>query len=97
LYVPKLLAIAAIIKNPHKYGVQLPPVSDQPYFMTLKLKNSVSLDQIAKTSNISADTLKTLNPDYNHNVLPGKDGYILVVPYKDAAQVKAQLADDVIT
>src|SRR5258708_31598744 len=36
-YVPKLLAVAAIIKDPDKYGVKLPHVSNEPFFVELKL------------------------------------------------------------
>lgn len=35
LYVPKLLAVAEIIKNPHKYGIQLPPIANKPYLFAL--------------------------------------------------------------
>jgi membrane-bound lytic murein transglycosylase D len=31
IYVPKLLAVTAIIKNPQKYGIQLPVIANKPY------------------------------------------------------------------
>jgi hypothetical protein len=81
LYLPKLLAVAEIVKNPKKYGVTLPPISNQPYFTQLKVNKPVSLNHVAKTSGIAIETLRALNPDYAHEVLPTKKGkYILLVP-----------------
>jgi membrane-bound lytic murein transglycosylase D len=96
MYVPKLLAVAAIVKNPEKYGVQLPPISNKPFFAELKVKKAVTLANIAKSSGISEQTLHTLNPDYNHPVIPSKGTYTLLVPVNQATAVKAQLAENVV-
>lgn len=94
LYVPKLLAVAAIIKNPEKYGVKLPHVVNKPYFSEVKVKKAVSLSKVSKSSGISIETLRTLNPDYKHEVLPNKSGqYSLLVPVTHLRTVKKQLSD----
>lgn len=91
-YVPKLLAVAAIIKNPAKYGVKLPTIINEPYFAELSVKKSVDLDKVAKSSGINIKTLKTLNPDYNQGETPKKGAYTtLLVPINKAPAVKAQL------
>jgi membrane-bound lytic murein transglycosylase D len=98
-YVPKLLAIAAIIKNPEKYGIQLPNISNKPYFAELKVKKSVNLIQVAKSSGISFETLDTLNPDNRNGKVPAiKDNYATVlVPVNKVPAVQAQLEDSVVT
>lgn len=97
-YVPKLLAVAAIVKNPAKYGVHLPPISNEPYFTEIKLKKAVKLAQVSETAGISLETLHTLNPDYNHgNVLPKKGAYTLLVPTDKVVAVREELADKVLT
>lgn len=90
-YVPKLLAVAEIVKDPEKYGVQLPPVENQPYFATLKVDPAkpVNLDQVAKKTGVNIQTLHTLNPDYNHKVIPKKTVQTLLVPVAQAPKVKA--------
>jgi len=92
-YVPKLLAVAAIIENPEKYGVQLPPINNKPYFTQIKAEKPINLTKLASASGISIDTLRTLNPDYNHgNVPKSKDGaYSLLVPLESASVIKNQL------
>jgi membrane-bound lytic murein transglycosylase D len=92
LYVPKLLAVAAIVKNPAKYGVQLPPIQNAPFFTELKTKKSLSLQNVAKTSGIDVALLHSLNPDYNHGLVPNKNGYSLLVPISKASALKTQLS-----
>lgn len=88
-YVPKLLAVAAIIKNPAKYGVVLPPVKNAPYFAQLKVKKPVSLATVAKSSGTSLETLHTLNPDYNHGTAPvSKAGNTILIPANKLAVIK---------
>src|SRR3990167_987722 len=90
--VPKLLAVAAIVKNPEKYGVTLPQVENQPYFTELKVKKAVDLKQVAQKSGISMTTLQRLNPDYKSKAVPKKRGnYVVLVPADKASVVKSQL------
>ena len=91
LYVPKLLAVAAIVENPEKYGVKLPAVSNEPYFTKVEMTKAVTLDKVAEISGTPMKTMRQLNPD----VKPGttttakKDGtHALLVPVNNAASVK---------
>lgn len=63
-YVPKLLALAAVIKDPAKYNIQLPPTSNNVGLTTVKLGAKVSLQDVAKKSGISTETMRQLNPGY---------------------------------
>lgn len=93
-YVPKLLAVAAIIENPEKYGVELPQITNEPYFAELKVTKSVDLATVAKSSGVDLDTLKTLNPDYKQGNDVPKDKtntYSLLVPVDKVPAVKARV------
>lgn len=96
-YVPKLLAVAAILKDPRKYGVQIPATNNQPYFSELAVKKSVTLAQVSKSSGININTLHALNPDYDHKLKqkPKKEATVLLVPVNKVATVKSKLADSV--
>lgn len=65
-YVPRLLAIATIIKHAHRYGIVLPNIKDAPYFTEVKMAKSESLSTYAKNSGVDLDVLKKLNPDYGN-------------------------------
>ena len=81
LYIPRLLAVAEVIKNADKYGVTLPEIVNKPYFTQLQITKPVNLQQVAKISGATVATLRKLNPDYSHPVLPVKKGsYLLLVP-----------------
>lgn len=96
-YVPRLLAVAAIVQNPEKYGISLPPINDEPYFAEVKVDKPVNLDQVAKSSGINPKTLDTLNPDYHRtSMVKKKDGYSLLVPVRHVTLVKAKLGQHVI-
>lgn len=83
LYVPKLLAVAAIIKEPEKYGVELPPISNEPYFTEVTVKNPVTLNKVAESTGVNLKTLRKLNPDIKHKTVPIKNGeHKVLVPIK---------------
>ena len=80
-YVPRLLAVAEIVENPKKYGVVLPPVENKPFFKEVKINKSVNLNQVAKTSGTSINTLHALNPDYKQGiVVPRKGSNTVLMP-----------------
>lgn len=83
IYVPKLLAIAEIIKHHDKYGVELPHVNNAPYFKQVDTNKSVSLTKFAKNSGVSIKALHKLNPDLKRVgvVVRQKNGeHTLLVP-----------------
>lgn len=93
-YVPKLLAVAAIVKEPEKYGVKLPHVSNEPYFVELQLTKAVTLEKVAKSSGTNLDVLQKLNPDYKNGTAVAKKGvYTLLVPTNKVSEVKSQFND----
>ena len=63
-YVPRLLAVAAIISNPEKYGIQLPNVPNQPYFAKVAVSKPMPLSKVAQLSDTSVDEVHNLNPGY---------------------------------
>ncbi len=97
-YVPKLLAVAAMVENPKKYGVTLPPVTNQPYFAELQLKKAVNLAKMSKSLGVDIDTLRTLNPDYKTGTVVSKNGvYSFLVPVDKLAAAKSQLAGSIVS
>ncbi|HVY53613.1 MAG TPA: transglycosylase SLT domain-containing protein [Gammaproteobacteria bacterium] len=92
VYLPRLLAVAAIIKNPEKYGVQLPPIKNKPYFAELAITKPVSLDNVSKSTGVDLNVLNSLNPDYRQKIIiPNKNGtYTLLVPVKLSAPIHTQ-------
>ncbi len=64
-YVPRLLALAEIIKHPSRYNVTLPNVMYQPYFQEVEIGQQIDLSHAAKLAGMSYQDLLQLNPGYN--------------------------------
>lgn len=91
-YVPRLLALVAIIRDPARYGIQLPPISDQPYLQQVDLGAPINLTQAAQLAGMSLGELKQLNPGYNHTTTDPNGPYKLLLPIDRIALFKQQLA-----
>jgi membrane-bound lytic murein transglycosylase D len=62
-YIPRLLALAAIVKNPAKYGVTLPPISATPCLQWVDIgKAGMSLARAAQLADVNLSELQELNP-----------------------------------
>lgn len=61
-YVPKLLAISAIINDPEKYGITLPAIHSAPAFASVRVTSPLSLDTAAMHLGIGIHELAELNP-----------------------------------
>lgn len=63
-YVPKLYALAAVIKNPAQYHIELPAITAETQLAALKVGPKVDLKKMAQSTGISVETIRKLNPGY---------------------------------
>lgn len=100
-YVPKLLAMANIVGNPEKYGVQLVSIPNQPYFVRVDVGSQIDLGVVSKLIDVPIGELQYINPHLNrwathpegphHVLLPvdKKDAFLLglsTLPERDRVQ-----------
>ena len=90
-YLPKLLALQAIIKNPKKYGFTLEPLPNSPAFTPIILKQPYAFPQIAEICDIPEDTLRALNPSWRRISTSGKEEYIFLLPADKANACEGRL------
>jgi len=90
-YVPKLLALATIIKYPDEYPINLPPIKNTPYLAEVNVGSQINLTQAAKLANISLKELIKLNPAYNHWVTDPNGKHQLLLPIDKAENFKTKL------
>jgi len=78
-YVPRFLAVLHILKDMEKYGFD-PTQLDTPLeYETITVTKQVCLKDIAPKIDVSEKTMKQLNPELRHKILPGNE-YPLKVP-----------------
>jgi membrane-bound lytic murein transglycosylase D len=63
-YVPKLLAISAIINDPDRYSLSLPTIDNTPTVAAVEVDVPLSLERLAQMADVSVNRLKSLNPGH---------------------------------
>ncbi len=91
-YVPRLLALAAIIDHPNRYGIKLPEIKDGPYFAVVKVKFQIDLAHAAKLAGISLKQLYALNPGFNRWATDPSGPNRLLLPIASVDKFKLNLA-----
>ncbi|WP_355660052.1 transglycosylase SLT domain-containing protein [Halomonas salifodinae] len=90
-YVPKLLAIAAIIDDPERYHVALPEIDDAPAFAKVEVERPLALNEAARLAGVSQETLAALNPGVLNGSLNPAYSPVLLVPSDNAERLVARL------
>jgi membrane-bound lytic murein transglycosylase D len=90
-FVPKILAVARVVVEPEKYGVNVNYIPNTPYLQTVEIDKRIDLSVAAKFAGLSAHEFKRLNPGYRRHVT-GPDGpYQLALPISKVANFKSKL------
>jgi membrane-bound lytic murein transglycosylase D len=79
-YVPKLIALRAIIENPHDYNISLPALSDTRYFSTVLIWGQIEFKVAAQLAGVPLADLQRLNPGYDRSVTPPGTPHTLLIP-----------------
>lgn len=69
-YVPKLIALARVFKDPEYYGVPKCDIPNWPKIHRVELKYQTDLSVAAKLANMSLDDVVNVNPAINHWMTP---------------------------
>ncbi len=64
-YVPRLLALAEVFRNPQQYAVTLLSIPDEPYFTTVDIQSQLDLALAAEMAELPIQELYLLNPGLN--------------------------------
>jgi membrane-bound lytic murein transglycosylase D len=91
-YVPRLLALAAIVRDPERYGIQLLPINDAPYIEQVNVGTQIDIAQAAKLAGVSEATIHHLNPGYRRWATDPNGPYTLLIPVSNAEKFKTNLA-----
>jgi membrane-bound lytic murein transglycosylase D len=90
-YIPKLLALAELLKNTQKYAIPLPVLANQPQTKVIQINRGLDLNKAADLLNLSVAELRRLNPGFKSTTVPSAS-YQLVVPFDSANDIDQQLA-----
>ncbi|MFQ3185242.1 LysM peptidoglycan-binding domain-containing protein [Marinomonas primoryensis] len=92
-YVPKLIALAKIIKNPEKYNYSTYFIPNKPYFDVVNIGGQLDLAQAAEMAGVSIDEVYLLNPGFNQWATSPDGPHRLLMPISKAKQFRTKLAE----
>ncbi len=91
-YVPRLLALAAVVKNPQAYGLTLPEIKPHTAFRTINTHSQFQLTKLSETLGLDMETLYRWNPSLNQWATPPKGPHRVIVPASlDVAAAQARV------
>ena len=79
-YVPKLLAIAALVANPSAFGYELPIIANEPVFDEVDIGHQIDLTLAAQLASLDVETLYRFNPGLNQWATHPDGPHRLIVP-----------------
>ena len=91
-YVPKLIALSQIIKDPSNFGITLKPIADEPYFAPVDAVSQIDLAQIGELAEIEMDLVYQLNPGFNRWATDPDGPHTILLPREKENLFRAKLA-----
>jgi membrane-bound lytic murein transglycosylase D len=91
-YVPKLLAIAAIIADPSAYGITLESIKNNPKLVKVDIDDQIDLSLAAELAGISVEEIYRLNPGFNRWATDPNGPHYLLLPIDRENRFAEQLA-----
>jgi len=91
-YVPKLVALAKMVREPDRYGFYLPPIPDAPYFRVVPTGGPVDLRLMAELAGVDPEELHALNPNWNRWMTDPDGPHRVLVPEVVADNFTVRLA-----
>src|SRR6476646_4971629 len=90
-YVPNILAVIMIAKNPEKYGFHNVKPEAPMSFDTVPVSGATNLRLVAEMTDTSSDYLQSLNPELRRDTTPRGEVFNLRVPAGKGKQLQALL------
>ncbi len=79
-YVPKLMAIKRIITNPERYGIELPDVGNEPFFIRITKPRDIDVKTAAELAGMPLNEFRALNPSYKLPVIVAAHNNVMLLP-----------------
>jgi membrane-bound lytic murein transglycosylase D len=91
-YVPKLQAVKNIVAEPARFGIELPPIPNSPYFVAVVRTRDIDVETAARLAEIPLADFRALNPQFNRPVIVGAASPTLLLPADSVEVFNANLA-----
>ncbi len=79
-YVPKLQAIKNIVRSPEGFGIALPIIKNEPYFVVIPKTRDIDIATAALLAEMTEEEFRTLNPAFKRPIIVGAAGSPILLP-----------------
>ncbi len=78
-FVPKLIALRNIVRDPGKYGIELPAMDTSSYFVEVEAGSQIDLGVVATLTGVSEKEIRALNAGLKRQAtVPGSSHRVLI-------------------
>lgn len=91
-YVPKLMAVRQLIRNPENFGVELADIPNEPYFTQVSLDiGAMDVHSAARLAGLSVEEFVSLNPAFPRKLIKAGSEVSVLVPVDHAEVFQSNL------
>ena len=77
-YIPKLQALKNIIADPEPYGIDLGPIPNEPYFVTITEHPDIDVQLAARLAEMKVEDFMALNPGFSRPLIRSGSSRIIL-------------------
>lgn len=92
LYVPRLQAIKNLVNAPWRFGWQLPPTENHPFFRIVEIRRDIDVALAAHLAGVRLEEFRALNALQNRPVILAAATPRIVLPWDNALRFQNNLA-----
>ncbi|KAB7622553.1 LysM peptidoglycan-binding domain-containing protein [Alkalilimnicola sp. S0819] len=92
-YVPRLLALREIVRNPAAHDLSLHSLPDEPYIEVVEIDGQIDLALAAEMAQLSLEEIYRLNPGFNRWATDPEGPHYLVLPAEHADRFRQAWAE----
>ncbi|HEY4644781.1 MAG TPA: LysM peptidoglycan-binding domain-containing protein [Steroidobacteraceae bacterium] len=90
-YVPKLLAMSRLVRDPQVLGIEFWSIANEPYFASVETGGQIDLKMAAELAGITVDEITHLNPAFNRWATDPDGPHQLLVPIESSEVFRESL------
>jgi len=93
-YVPQLLALANLARDPEVHQIQLPPIPNKAFFDIVELPSQIELGKIIEVTGVAESLFIKLNAAFKRSVTPPQGTYHILLPVEASPAFSAFIANN---
>ena len=90
-HLTRMLAMACVVREPGRFNVTLPTISDEQHLVQVSISHSMPIAQAAGQAGVPVSTLKNLNAAFRGNTMDAGAVSYLMLPANHAQQFRDSL------